>query len=194
MGIRSFIALPVPEEVTHHLARLHLTVPPRAGKIRWVKAEAMHLTCSFLGDIEAGQVESIGDAMAGAVAGIAPFITSLDGIGAFPNFRRPRVVWVGFADGHEETVELKARLDDALESLGFEPERRRFHPHLTIGRVKEGGDRGVLEHAAADWVIPFENWVSDELILFQSVLSRNGPTYTPLVRAQLGNDNVGPAC
>ncbi len=191
MGIRSFIALPVPEEVTRHLARLHESVPHSAGRIRWVKAEAMHLTCIFLGDIEPGQVEPIGEAMTGVAAEVEPFLTSLDGVGAFPDFRRPRVVWIGFADGREEATALKTRLDDALEPIGFEPERRTFHPHLTIGRIKQAGERRALEHAAADWVIPFENWVTRRMILFQSVLSRHGATYSPLVEIGLGRDNVG---
>jgi len=192
MGIRSFIALPVPGEVTRHLGRLHESVPPAAGRIRWVRAEAMHLTCTFLGDIEQEQIEPIGAAMSAAAASVDPFVTSLDGVGAFPDFRRPRVVWVGYADGEQETIELKSRLDETLEPLGFEPERRRFHPHLTLGRVKEAGDRRALEHAASEWVIPFENWVTGELVLFRSILSRQGASYEPLVRVNLGDDNVGP--
>jgi 2'-5' RNA ligase len=192
MGIRSFIALPVPAEVTSHLGRLHESVPPSAGRIRWVRAGSMHLTCTFLGDIEESQIEPIGTAMSSAVTGIEPFATSLDGVGAFPNFRNPRVVWIGYADGESETVKLKSRLDEFLEPLGFEPERRRFHPHLTLGRIKEAGERGVLERAAAQWVIPFENWITRELILFRSILNRQGATYEPLVRVELGRDNVGP--
>ena len=191
MSIRSFVAVPVPGGVTEHLARLHESVPHTAGKIRWVKAEAMHLTCVFLGDIEPDQVDPIAAALSSAAEGVQPFATSLGSVGAFPNFRRPRVIWVGFEEGEEQVTELKGRIDDALEPLGFEPERRRFHPHLTIGRVKSEGQKGLLEKAAADWTLPFENWISSELTFFQSVLSRHGPTYTPLARIPLGS-SVGP--
>jgi 2'-5' RNA ligase len=191
MSIRSFIAVPVPEHITDHLARLHESVPHAAGKIRWVKATAMHLTCIFLGDIEAGQVDPIAEALETVSRAVSPFVTNLDGVGAFPNFRRPRVVWVGFDQGEDEIKELKLRIDEALQPLGIEPERRAFHPHLTLGRVKSEGRRGLLEEAAAAWTLPFENWVSGEVVLFKSVLGRHGPTYTFLARLPLGGVGTG---
>ncbi len=186
MSIRSFIAIPIPDHIIEHLARLHESVPHAAGKIRWVKSSAMHLTCVFLGDIEPDQVDPIAGALVEVVAAVSPFVTSFDSVGAFPNFRRPRVVWVGFGQGAEEVIELKRGIDAALQPLGFEPERRQFHPHLTLGRVKSEGRRGLLEEAAAAWTLPYENWISRELILFQSILSRHGPTYNPLARLPLG--------
>ncbi len=185
MSLRSFIALPVPGHVTSHLARLHESVSQAEGKIRWVKAEAMHLTCVFLGDIETEQIDPISEALQRAAAGIPPFVTSLDSVGAFPNFRHPRVVWVGFERGEDEVTALKKRIDEELEPLGFEPEYRRFHPHLTLGRVKGEGKKGLLEQAAAAWILPYENWITGEIVLFQSVLSRHGPTYTVLARVPL---------
>lgn len=187
MGIRSFIALPLPEEVVGHLVRLHESVPHEAGKIRWVKEDAIHLTCVFLGDIEPVQVEPIEKALREMAAGVEPFVTSLDGVGAFPNFNRPRVIWVGYADGGQEAEGLKGRVDEALVPLGFEPEKRRFHPHVTLGRVKAPGKRGILERAASNWIIPYENWMTRELILFQSVLDRHGPTYFRLATVPLGS-------
>lgn len=194
MSIRSFVALPIPEEVARHLARLHESVPRTAGRIKWIKADAMHLTCVFLGDIEQDQVNPIADALGEAVEGVDSYVTCLDGVGAFPNFNRPRIVWVGLDSGAEETRSLKIRIDAALQSLGFAPEKRAFHPHLTLGRVREPGQRGILEKAAAEWVLPYENWMSNELIFFQSVLDRHGPTYSPLARIPLvrAGSSVGP--
>lgn len=187
MSLRSFIALPVPEHVTAHLARLHESVPHEAGRIRWVKADAMHLTCVFLGDIEREQIDPISEALQRAAVGIPSFVTGLDSVGAFPNFRNPRVVWVGFEQGEDEVTVLKERIDLELEPLGFEPEHKRFHPHLTLGRVKGEGEKGMLEQAAAAWTLPYENWITSEIVLFQSVLSRHGPTYNVLVKVPLDN-------
>jgi 2'-5' RNA ligase len=186
MSIRSFIALPVPPEVAEHLARLNASVPHEAGRITWVKAPAIHLTCIFLGEIDEARVDSIADALREAAAAAEPFETNLDGIGAYPSFERPRVVWAGIASGAEEARMLKEGIDRALEPLGFEPDRRDYHPHITLGRVKQLGQKRVLEHAAADWVLPFEHWMTREVILFRSDLTREGPIYTPLVRAPLG--------
>jgi 2'-5' RNA ligase len=186
MSIRSFIALPVPMEVAEHLARLHESVPRDAGRITWVKAPAIHLTCIFLGQIEEPQVDPIADALREAAAGSEPFETNLDRIGAFPGFERPRVIWAGIESGAEQARALKERVDRVIEPLGFDPDGRRYHPHITLGRVKEVGQKRALEHAAAEWVLPFEHWITREVILFRSDLTRIGPTYTPLVSVPLG--------
>ncbi len=178
--------MPVPEEVAEHLARLHKSVPRDAGRITWVKAPAIHLTCIFLGQIKEHQVDPIAGALQEAAVGVEPFETNLDTVGAFPGLERPRVIWGGIESGAEEARTLKGCLDRALEPLGFEPDGRKYHPHITLGRVKEIGKKRALEHAAAEWVLPFEHWMTGEVILFRSDLTREGPIYTPLVRVPLG--------
>jgi 2'-5' RNA ligase len=180
MSIRSFVALPIPHEIRDHLARLHQSVPHSAGRITWVKPEAIHLTCVFLGDIEEDQVDPITAALREAAADTEPFVTCLDGVGAFPDFRKPRTIWVGYDTGADEVVALKQAIDTALEPLGFQPEKRSFHPHVTLGRVKQQGNARELEHAAAEWILPFENWMTHHVIFFQSELTKHGPVYTPL--------------
>ncbi|MFC1627742.1 RNA 2',3'-cyclic phosphodiesterase [Gemmatimonadota bacterium] len=187
MSIRSFVALPIPGNIRDHLARLHESVPHSVGKITWVKSDAIHLTCVFLGDIQEDQIDPVTAALEKAVGGMESFVTCLDGVGAFPNFRNPRTVWVGYEDGASEVVELKRRVDMALEPLGFESERRRFHPHVTLGRVKQQGNAKELEKAAASWVLPFENWITRNMILFQSELTKEGPIYTPLARIPMSD-------
>ncbi len=180
MSIRSFVAVPIPMEIREHLARLHRSVPHSAGRIKWIKPESIHLTCAFLGDIKEEQVEPVTEALGEAAAGMEPFVTCLDGVGAFPDFRRPRTIWVGYEEGAREVVELKRAIDCALEPLGFNPEKRPFHPHVTLGRVKQPGNARDLEHAAAEWVLPFENWITRNVVFFQSELTKHGPDYTPL--------------
>ena len=185
MSIRAFVAIPVPTDVRSHLARLHESVPRDAGRITWVRAEAIHLTCLFLGDIEPGRVTEIGGALREAAGSFPSFETSLGEVGAFPNWRRPRVVWIGLEKGERESREVKARIEAALVALGLPGEDKPFHPHLTLGRVRSDGRPGALERAAARWIIPFEHWMSREAILFQSDLTPQGPIYTPLVHASL---------
>jgi len=187
MSIRSFVALPIPGNIRDHLARLHESVPHAAGRVTWVKADAIHLTCVFLGDIEVDQVVPITAALEEAASSMESFVTCLDGVGAFPNFRNPRTVWVGYEEGAREVVELKRRVDSALEPLGFEPDQRRFHPHVTLGRVKQQGDSKEFEKAAASWVLPFENWITRNMILFQSELTKNGPIYSPLAHIPMSD-------
>jgi 2'-5' RNA ligase len=190
-ALRAFIALPVPGDVRRHLGRLHESVPPAAGRITWVKPEAIHLTCLFLGDVPAERVVPMGEALREAVAEIPAFETALGEVGAFPDFRRPRVVWIGLERGAEAAVALKERIEPALVPHGFTPEDRPYHPHITLGRVRTDGKVRELEHAAAHWVLPFEHWMSGEAVLYRSELTRNGPVYTPLVHAPLLCTNHG---
>ncbi|MFC1499679.1 RNA 2',3'-cyclic phosphodiesterase [Candidatus Zixiibacteriota bacterium] len=187
MSIRSFVALPIPGKIREHLAWLHESVPHTAGRITWVKPEAIHLTCVFLGDIEEDQVDTVTSALETAVTGMESFVTCLDGVGAFPNFRNPRTVWVGYDEGASEVMTLKCSVDEALKPLGFEPEKRTFYPHVTLGRVKQRGNPKELEKAAASWVLPFENWITRNMILFQSELTKHGPIYTPLARIPMSD-------
>jgi 2'-5' RNA ligase len=186
--IRSFVALPVPAEVAEHLARLHETVPGDAGRVTWVKAVAIHLTFVFLGDIEEELIIPIREALEAAASGTDPFETSLGAVGAFPNLRRPRVIWAGLEKGADEAVRFKQRIDEMLLPLGFEAERKRFSPHITIGRVRSTGRPGAIEQAAAEWILPQETWISQDVIFYQSELTRSGPIYTALARVPLGRN------
>ena len=188
MTIRSFIALPVPGDIAEHLAQLHETVSGDAGRVTWVKAVAIHLTFVFLGDIEEGLITPIQEALEAAASGTDPFETSLGKVGAFPSLRRPRVIWAGLEKGADEAGRLKRRIDEMLLPLGFQVERKRFSPHITIGRIRSTGRPGALEQAAAEWILPQETWISQEVVFYQSELTRSGPIYTALARVPLGGN------
>ena len=125
---------------------------------------------------------------AGAVAGVAPFDLEIRGAGAFPNPARPRVIWLGSAEGQEPMADLAERIESALEKLGFPREDRRFHAHLTLGRVRRGGPAVsalaslVQEHADAQ----IGRTPVDEVVIFSSQLKPTGAIYEALDRAELG--------
>lgn len=187
MSIRAFIALPVPAAVREVLAGFGDDIPPGAGRIKWVATDAMHLTLQFLGEIEVAQVEPVEAALRTAAAGTGPYRTALADVGGFPDLERPGVVWVGLSEGADETVRLKKAVDTSLIPLGFEPEHRQFHPHLTVARVKEAGRRGLLAESAASWVVPREGWTTDSVHLYRSDLRPSGPVYTLLSEVRLGS-------
>src|SRR5215470_17261032 len=125
--MRLFFALQLPENVRERLAPL---VP---------KADQLHFTLAFLG--ETGKLD---DAIAAAQTVNAPsFDLAIAGRGAFPNERRPRVLWLGVSDGAQPLCDVAGQLCTALRGRGFALEDRPFKPHLTIGRVKPGGDRNA---------------------------------------------------
>ena len=186
MSIRTFTAVPVPLAVTRPLADFAEEVGPEAGRIKWVDPASMHLTLLFLGDVDEGRGPEIEEALTRAAATSAPFTARLDEVGAFPDLERPRVVWVGVSEGSRNLQELKEAVDRELEPLGFEPDRRSFHPHLTLGRVKDAGRRGAVAEAAAGWEVPGGSWTVDRVVLFQSTLTREGAVYEELAAPRLG--------
>ena len=175
--IRAFIAIHLPPDVQTALGRVTATLGeglPR-GAVRWVRPELMHLTLRFLGDTDVARMPAVGRAMDTAVAGRAPFSLTLDGLGCFPNPRRPRVVWAGLAGDTAPLLALKAALDAQLAALGYPPEDKPFRAHLTLGRVKD--ERAAQNLALA---VPLPQLVVPvaAIYLMESQLRPDGPIYT----------------
>ena len=135
--IRLFAAAAVPpehlreiEERTRHLQQLW----PIA---RWTPIANQHITLKFLGSTQVDLLERVQGACREVGRPESPADLQLRGLGVFPNLRRARVVWVGVEDPSGVLTQLAADLDQALEPLGFGPEKRAFTPHLTLARFKQ---------------------------------------------------------
>ena len=158
-----------------------------ARDVAWVAPDNFHLTLKFLGAVDASRVPSIGDAVAAAVAGVAPFSLALRGLGAFPSPARARVIWAGAVEGAEVAATLAGRVDAALGGLGFPREDRPFASHITLGRVRSAGRNPALAEALADGATRDLGAVPIARVsLMQSQLSPRGARYTELSRAPLG--------
>jgi 2'-5' RNA ligase len=199
--IRAFIAIGLPVEVKQALGQLNEELAARVprGGVRWVKPAQMHLTLYFLGDTPLARLPDIQRVLDDVTGRYAPFTLYLGRTGCFPNCRRPRVIWVGLEmerleigrletreepfRGDSTLVRLKQELDNALRPLGWEPDKRPFRAHLTIGRVKDNSQvHGIswververVETAAAPpLAIPVT-----AVYLIQSDLRPDGPIYT----------------
>jgi len=157
--------------------------------VRWVAPRAMHLTLAFLGDIRAAQVPSLQAALDHALAGqVAPQL-QLTMLGAFPNQRRPRVVWVGVGGTLDALMHIANAVSTALETLGWPVDPRPFQPHLTLGRLVRDAD--LLQQArlarilTASEPLPPTSWSPDQVVVFRSEVLPTGPRYTAQVRVQL---------
>ncbi len=195
--IRCFIAIEITDSVRRSLAELQedlaAQVPRRA--VRWVDPENIHLTLKFLGDTDATAIEGIGKRLEVAAASFEPFAVQLGELGCFPNPRRPRVIWVGVNAnpvtdsgdiGQQPLPGLQRRLERGLVELGWPAEKRRFHPHLTLGRVR---DSKAVVAARLPWGhkrVRGQQSV-EALCLFQSDLRPSGAVYTVLKRARLAS-------
>src|SRR5213595_791144 len=153
--------------------------------VSWVKPENLHYTMRFLGEVGEDGARRAGDAAREAASDIAPFEAVLGALGAFPNARRARVLWVGMSEGGDGLKALARALAGALERRGFEREKQRFSPHLTIGRVREPMHDWSAALAAEQSPAP-ERFRVDRLTLVESKLSPKGSTYTPVIEAMLG--------
>ena len=152
-------------------------------------AENLHLTLAFLGEIDAGQVESAGAAVQAAAQGRAPWRLRWTVPGAFPSASRPRVLWLG-VDGGEALVEVHKALAEALAGAGLPVEERAFRPHLTLARVRRGEInreryREIVAHLKTLPEVGPSRAVA--LVLFESRLGGEPAIHVPLLTAQLAD-------
>ncbi len=138
--LRAFIAIAFPEAIQDKVDALLYDLRKTDAAVRWVSACNLHLTLKFLGDVEEARLEDLFVGIRKATEGIEPFRITLTGLGAFPNTRRPRVLWIGL-DVPKAMKRLYRNVEEELSRLYFPKETRKFSPHLTIGRVK--GERGM---------------------------------------------------
>lgn len=185
--IRAFVAVELPPVVTQELEN----VQRRLGKgvvARWVAPSSIHLTLKFLGEVNASRTAQIGGALEAACRSARPLDLCLQGAGCFPGPERPRVIWVGVGGAVADLGRLQRSLDDALAGLGFPAEARRFTPHLTLARIRDGADPGELRDltlklgALAVTPVRFR---AEELALIRSELGPAGAAYTLLSAVRL---------
>jgi 2'-5' RNA ligase len=188
--IRSFIAIELPEAVKKGLQQLQTELTlAQYSFVKCVAPEGIHLTLKFLGNIPAQKVTDITGVMEQASQGISPFQLQLTEIGAFPNMRRPRVVWVGIKGEVDKLVSWQQRLDDGLGQLGFAKETRPFTPHLTLARLRDNCSPGDILHfgemfAKAHVEVDYSFTVSS-LNLMRSQLFPTGAVYSRLAEVKL---------
>ena len=134
--IRCFIAIEIPETIQNQLARIQGTLRKQIQKASWVKPNNIHLTLKFLGDVEPEDIQTIGEAIEGVAIRHRSFSLRIGGLGAFPNFARPRVMWTGVKAGGERVSALAQDINVALSDCGFPLDTKKFNPHLTLARLK----------------------------------------------------------
>ena len=187
--IRTFVAVALPEDVVVAIDRVERALAAFDFKIRWVDPHKIHLTLKFLGDVPLAGIDAIADALAAAVSKHPPLTLHATGVGAFPGFKRPRIIWVGLGDQMQALSALQRDVETHLAALGFAPEKRPFRAHLTMGRVKGAIDsRRLIE--AVNGLQRFESppFAVREVAIFRSELRPGGAEYTKLRVVQLQGD------
>jgi 2'-5' RNA ligase len=170
--MRLFIAIELPDEIKKLLEGMRTDIPGS----RWVPLEQIHLTISFLGEVDDTTV----DLLTGALATIkAPgFNLCFSSTGCFPDRRRPRVLWVGL-EPEPLLNSLASLVRESVLACNIPQEERPFSPHITLARLKLPTPREVdafLDQSQKQ-VPPV---MVREFILFRSLLTSQGAVHTPV--------------
>jgi len=188
--LRLFFALPLDDALRDAACALQAELGracDRRTRVKWVERPNLHLTLKFLGDTPAGAIDEIARVAEQVAAGTRPMTLEVAGAGCFPPRGAPRTIWLGLARECPELAELAQSLDAALAEAGLaEPERRPFAGHFTLGRVKEGGGRGLREAIEALARAPVGEMTADHFVLLSSDLTPRGPVYMERRRCRLG--------
>jgi len=190
MKIRSFLAFDITDEIRRELGTMIQLFEQKTMGVKWVKPELMHCTMKYFGNVEEDLLMGdISRVIEETVKHQAPIHLRSVGIGVFPNWRYPRVIWAGIAGETEAAVALHERLKSAFVRFGFNEDKRdAFRLHLTIGRAKtllKNKEMFInLVEKLADR--EFGEFIIDHLTLYKSVLTREGPVYTALKEFRLG--------
>lgn len=177
--IRTFIAIKISPELEAELHTFLEALRKIRCDVKWVKPEAVHLTLKFLGNIRPEEVEKVFDAVRSAVRDVSEFRLRSGEKGAFPSLKRPRVLWVGLGEkGDHNLTTIQNSLEEELSELGFERQARKFHPHLTVGRVRSPKNIEEVTRRFMEYQFPEIEFAVDQILIMKSDLTPKGAIYT----------------
>ncbi len=184
--MRTFIAVNIPVDIKQNLQeeinRLRALI--RDESVRWVRSEGIHLTLKFLGEISNNSIGEIRKTLNREVEKHPTCTLHVGGFGCFPNRRRPRILWVGITEDNGTLAQVQSSINEKLVPLGFGKEERRFHPHLTLGRVRRNvstSDITQLQDAINEFDVgQIGQFEVREIHLIESILKPTGAEYCTL--------------
>jgi 2'-5' RNA ligase len=174
---RLFIGLELPASCRETLAKLD----PQVKGVRWLPEELLHLTLSFLGDVESEREGPLREAL--AAVRVPPFFLPVEGVGVFGG-ARPTVVWAGVGKGHPHLFALHKHIQDALLHAGLDPDLRPFHPHITIARAKDVSRAVLLPFLRKQAETEFALFKVTGFVLYSSALSPAGASHAVEMRVE----------
>lgn len=191
MKIRSFLAFDINDSMRNELSKIIDVLSIRVSGVKWVKPEQIHGTFKFFGDVEEEMLmNNVSNVVERELRKQAPFHLKGLGLGVFPNFRYPRIIWAGLSGDTEAAMSLHARVEKALADFKFKDDSRKlFRLHLTLGRAKSKlkSPESLVALVEKQVDRAFGEIEIDHLTLYKSVLTKEGAIYTPLRKFQFGS-------
>ncbi|MGI8643401.1 MAG: RNA 2',3'-cyclic phosphodiesterase [Thermomicrobiales bacterium] len=188
------MAVPLPPAVLERVGSLVEALRRHDWPVRWSDPNAAHITLHFIGEVPPERAELLRLALPGSVADQQVFNLRTAEPSVFPNLRRPRVLWLGLHGPTHRLETLHGAVTETLQELDFPPDPKAFHPHITLGRVRDAQNtptrhlpeaiRQAFEEEAARNREPIGIPV-DEIVLMCSILGRDGARHEPVVRCPL---------
>ena len=168
---RLFVGIELPGKCRQELADLD----PHLAGLRWLPAKQLHMTLSFLGEVNAAKEALLREALSSVK--VPPFFLPLAGVGSFNSRGCPSIVWAGVGKGHPHLFLLHRRVQDAVIHAGLEPDLKPFHPHVTIGRARDVSKQALQPFLRKYTETEFDLFNVTGFTLFSSVLAPEGATY-----------------
>ena len=190
---RLFVAISIPEEIKDSIAaaqsELHRALP-ECG-VTLTRREQLHLTLKFLGNVEAQRVAALNEQLRAACHGFLVLRLRAERVGAFPNLRIPRVIWIGLRDVEGQLLKVQSAVEAASRDFTAEEPEQSFTGHVTLGRARRMSHResqvlSALLAGMADRF--FGEWTASELALMRSEFSADGARHTPIGTVHLSGE------
>lgn len=180
---RTFLAVPLADLFSKEVAPFLETLKKTDNAVKWVKPSEVHVTLHFFGPTPEDKLPQITPCVRSVIAGFSPLAVSLSGLGFFPNPNAARVIWLGVKTEGEQLEKLQNTIEEKLAEAGFMPEERKFHPHATLGRIRQGSR---ISPQLAQINFPESGRkIADHIVLFESQLGPTGAHYEILERFDL---------
>jgi len=179
---RLFIAVKLPDFIKEKLIAVQKTLQRNKIEAKYTYPGNMHLTLKFLGNVDHVFIPEIKSTILNAVRNRSSMELAVKGIGAFPSFRFPKVVWAGINGDGQKLESLHAGLEQKLADLGISREKRKYRGHVTILRLKPNKSNAKKLEKSVKKIGEFESdhFIADKIILFQSTLRPEHPIYKEL--------------
>lgn len=177
---RLFVCIPYTPGAQFKSLMQELKTSCQGDRINWVKLHHMHCTIQFLGDCDENRIPEITEAISGVVKGMSPFSVVSGGLGYFGNPNMPKVLWAGWED-NAMAESVFRQLSPVLQKAGIAEPENRFHPHITIGRVRFVQNPARLVSVLKQYRdAVFDRFEAKEVMLLESQLTPEGPEYVEL--------------
>jgi 2'-5' RNA ligase len=179
-AVRAFLAITIDDDdIISRISHIQQRLDKQYAKMKLVEPENIHFTMRFLGDTPISKIDTIREHL--QKLSFESFSIDIGHVGAFPNTKRPRVVWIGVETNGDLVTAIKKEVDALMNPLGYKPETRKFTPHATIARVRHVRDLQGIEGNLHDLAHEQAGSMTVSSIkMMKSQLTPSGPIYTEL--------------